>query len=256
MVAVAVVSAQPVSLEAFWTDETQASLPVLQNKLENLVAKVNRTSGSNEIGRLRNLVDLTHRKMLRSYSTYPTLKEIAAGKYDCLTATVFFSAVLEASGFRFSIIETNYHIFLMVHTTQGDVLLETTDRYRGVETDALQIEKRIGSYRHLLTASTAPSQEVYQYTFDLYRQVHPAQLKGLLIFNEAVRAYNERNVALCGEKLLEASRIYHTPRIPELAAIVLQTLPFSKEMKDTDKDQLRTALMPLAGQAVLPIASR
>lgn len=256
LAAVAFGNAQPLSLGAFWADETRTSLPQLEKKLEGVLSKAAQMRSNDEISRLRNLVHLTHRKMLRTYSTYPTLQEVAAGEYDCLTATVFFSSLLEASGFRFSIIETNYHIFLMVHTSQGDVLLETTDRYRGLETETAQIEKRIGGYRHLLTASAAPDVAMYQYSFDLYRKVQPSQLKGLLIFNDAVRAYNERKVALCAEKLLKANAIYATPRIAELAAIVLQTLPFAKEMEEREKANLRNALIPLAGEVARPIASR
>ena len=57
----------------------------------------------------------SHKTFFHSYKAYSQFPEIFdSGNYDCLSATSFFSVVLDAFGFEYKIIETNYHIFLVV----------------------------------------------------------------------------------------------------------------------------------------------
>jgi hypothetical protein len=99
----------------------------------------------------------------------------------CIAA--LFSHVLERLNFRYEIIETNYHIFLIVQTSRGEVLLETTDRWGGFVTDKDAIAKRTGDYRSNQLVSN-DSDKKYQYSFKLYQAISPEKLTGLLYFNQ------------------------------------------------------------------------
>lgn len=106
--------------------------------------------------------------------------------------------VLEEFGYDFKIIETNYHIFLSVETDKGPVLLESTDRYNGIVTDPIQIEQRISTYRNnelFINPSSSQSDKAhYKYDLNLYHVVVTVSTPGLLYFNQAVTAYNSKNL--------------------------------------------------------------
>jgi hypothetical protein len=124
---------------------------------------------------------------------------------------------------EYTIIETNYHIFLLVNTSKGEVLLETTDRFNGFVRNKKEIRQRVGTYRQGWTAG-ADTQNTYRYHCDLYRKVNPGQLPGLLYYNQAVKAYNAGDLDKCGELLMKAKSIYDTPRINEFGSIFLKSV--------------------------------
>jgi hypothetical protein len=169
----------------------------------------------------------TQRKFLKHFSPYTDLNEIfSTGEYDCLTGTSLFSVILSDLHFQHRIVETNYHIFLIVQTTKGDVLIETTDRYNGFVSDRKEIEKRLGSYRQnaISPVVTSSNKPYHAYHFSLYQDVKPAQLAGLLYYNQAVRAFNKRDLVAAADLLDKAKVIYESPRVAELAVILIETV--------------------------------
>jgi len=185
---------------------------------------------------LRKIFWSTQQEFLKTYSPYGRFDEIfVSGKYDCLTATSLYSLLLEEFHFNYSIIETNYHIFIVVRTSAGDVLLETTDRYHGFVADKNEIQKRIGSYKQNLIAST--NSNLYHYSFDLYKEVTLSQLNGLLHFNQAVNAFNKHEWLTCADELEQSEKIYQSPRVKELAVLLVQSV-LAAEVKDEIKEQI------------------
>lgn len=250
------VAGQAPLLPVLWEATPKNSQHLAQAKLARTLEKTDRKQLTNDFDYLRQLFQTTHRTTLKTYRQYANLDEILSGSYDCLTATAWFSALLQQKGYDFDIIETNYHIFLMVRTSKGEVLLETTDRFDGFETNLERIQARIGSYRSTLLASSSQGQLNYRYSADLFRKIEPSQLKGLLYFNQAVKAYNARDWKLCARKLNDAKSSYETPRVAELAAILLQTLPFTDTLNTAEKLEIRGWFKEYEGILNLPLASR
>lgn len=242
-------------LESLW-QTTSGAYDRAEAKFTNTLVKTDRKHFTNDFDYLRHLFQTTHGTTLKSYTQYANLDDILRGEYDCLTATAWFSSLLQHKGYDFDIIETNYHIFLMVRTSQGEVLLETTDRFEGFETNRERIQKRIGSYRNSLVASSANDRLYYRYSTELFREIEPAQLKGLLYFNQAVKAYNAKEWQLCANKLNEAKTNYETPRVAELAAILLQTLHFTDTLTAAEKQEIRDRFKDYEGILNMPVASR
>lgn len=250
-----VVSAQQPLLPLYWqTSENPAVLPLLEKKISKVVADA--AKADNDFEHLFRLFKATQAKILRSYSAYTSIDGLARGNYDCLTATALFATLLSQQQFDFDIIETNYHIFLMVRTSQGEVLLETTDRFHGFISNPLEIEQRIDGYRKNLVAQAGPRKRAHDYSFNLYTKVLPEQVAGLLYFNQAVNAFNKGSLALCAEKLLLAHQHYETPRTTELAALVLESLHHRDELSSTEKEQIRKMFMASANQLGVPVAYR
>ncbi len=159
-------------------------------------------------------------------------KVFSTGQYDCLTATALFSQVLDQLNFSYDIIETNYHIFVIVNTENGEVLLETTDRFGGFVTDKKEIIKRTGDYRkNEITANS--NNFIYLYSFRLYQKITPEKLTGLLYFNQAVKAYNRHDWIVSSKLLEKSNALYPSSRCEELGAILIQTvLETSMEEKE------------------------
>ena len=195
-----------------------------KSRIDGFIQDLRSSKPSSDIALAKRVFHRTQKEFLHQYASYADFSEIFnSGRYDCLTATSLFSVVLSELNIEYTIVETNYHIFLLVNTSKGEVLLETTDRFNGFVRNEKEISRRIGRYRQGLTAG-AGTQNIYRYHCDLYREVNPGQLPGLLYYNQAVKAYNAGCLDTCGELLLKAKSIYDTPRIKEFVSIFLRSI--------------------------------
>ncbi len=103
-----------------------------EERIDNFILRLEEKRTPSDINFLRKAFIETHRKFLKKYSQYSDISQVfTTGKYDCLTATSIYSVVLDRLNFDYNIIETNYHIFIVVNTSHGEVLLETTDLWNG-----------------------------------------------------------------------------------------------------------------------------
>ncbi len=174
---------------------------------------------------LRKAFHRMHKVFLKKYEAYAGFDEVfTSGHYDCLTATALFSRVLEQLNYPCKIIETNYHIFLMVQTAEGNVLLETTDRFTGFITGEEAIASRTNDYQKNILAGDHSKVVYYQYAFNLYQQISAEKLNGLLYFNQAVKAYNHHEWIASACMLQKADVLYPSQRCEELGALLIQTI--------------------------------
>jgi len=211
--------AQSTVLEKVWTTSPSGmGLGLMDARVNKLVTDIQKHHYRNDIQKLSAIFRKTHSRFLHQYIKYTGIEELTEGKYDCLTATSLFADILTRTGYNYNIIETNYHIFIVVNTMNGDVVLETTDRFGGFISDKTKMNKTIHEYQKNTLQAASPSE--YKYTFSLYQSVDADQLAGLLYFNQAVKAFNQRQWAECSEKLSAASATTKSPRIAELSALL------------------------------------
>lgn len=209
-------------------------------RIENWIDRLKSKNTTSDIQLLRKVFIETHRKFLKNYSQYSDMGEVfTSEKYDCLTATSLYSIVLDGLDFDYNIIETNYHIFIVVNTSHGEVLLETTDRWNGFVTDSKKIDQRIGNYK-LNTVAALPTKDkkFYLYQLNLFHRIQQNQLPGLLYFNQAVKAYNAGDWEQCSTLLDKALAIYSSPRIAELTLILIESVKNSILEEDKKKNLL------------------
>ncbi len=204
---------------------------------------------------LRKTFNRLHAKFLKQYVAYSDFDKVfSRGQYDCLTATALFSQVLDQLNFSYDIIETNYHIFIVVHTERGEVLLETTDRFAGFVTDREEIIRRTGDYRKNEITADNSKKFAYQYSFKLYQKITPEKLTGLLFFNQAVKAYNRRDWIASSKLLEKANKLYTSARCEELGAILIQTV-LETSMEEKEKEDCLVHLKNFWIKKSEPIAS-
>jgi hypothetical protein len=178
----------------------------------------------------RTLFNKTRQEFLRDYTQYASFGEtLSKGKYNCLTGTALYAMLLERFNFEYTIIETNYHIFLVAYTREGRVLFEATDPLHGFVTDPDEIEKRIQQYKQNIMQPTAGGKKkYYEYNVSLYQQVSLHQMSALLHYNFSIEAYNQQNFQEAIHHLDKALDLYSSPRITEFSAILLLSVLESK----------------------------
>jgi hypothetical protein len=214
---------------------------VVQGSVDEFINGFSEAPGAGK-KELHRIVRKAHNKFLRNYKPYSDFAEIFTnGSFDCLTATAFFSNVLHRMHFEFEVVETNYHIFLMVNTPEGQVLLETTDRLAGIVDNPAEIDRRLEAYKMEGPSGVSSGLTAYRYGFNLCKKVPAEKLPGLITYNQAVNAYNRGNWLACAELLEAAYAVYPTIRCEELSDILLRTL-LTREISEDVKTSCRNHL--------------
>lgn len=210
--------AQTVIEKAWTTSTSPEGLQQIDTRIDQLVTDLNKHHYNNDVRKLNALFTKTHNRFLDTYDRYAGIEGLVNGHYDCLTATSLFADILSRTGFNYNIIETNYHIFIMVNTKDGDVLLETTDRFNGFISNEVRMNEVLAQYRQNTLDASIPQQ--YKYTFSLFKKVDVDQLPGLLYINQAVKAFNAEKWDECSEKLTAAAMTTNSPHVAELTELL------------------------------------
>jgi hypothetical protein len=166
-----------------------------------------------------------HAKFLRNFDERASFNDLASnGRYNCLTATALYALALENLDFKYSVFETSYHIFLKVHLADGEVLLETTDSQNGFVADAAEISVRIARYKTQNVTASQATKYYYRYTTSIFHQVNLDEILGLLHFNSAVNAFNNRDLYETVAHLEKASALYYSNRLDEFSKIIFLSI--------------------------------
>jgi hypothetical protein len=152
--------------------------------------------------------------------------------------------LLDYFGIDYTIIETNYHIFLLAETDEGQALFEATDPIDGFVTDSKQIARRIQQYKRN-TPQNLPEAGKKYYTFmtELYQPVGLPELRGLLHYNISTEAYNNQNFGSSIHHLDRALNLYSSSRISEFSTVLIRAVLQSaadETMKDLYIRQLKS----------------
>jgi len=182
-------------------------------------ASLKKSQGKNEEKLLESIYYKIHRKFLKKYKYLSRFSDLLKkGYYDCLTGTALYAATIDALGFDYEIIETNYHIFLIVHGKQGNYLMEATDPLRGFVAGANKISERVVIYQsgNLLTL-----EEAYAYPEPIYQPIGISEMTGLYYYNIAVSHYNNRSLFEALSALQQGIAIYDSERMKGLMVTIL-----------------------------------
>jgi hypothetical protein len=210
----------------------------LNTTFDAFLTKLERKRGlfSTEKDFVRYVFAKTHKAYLKVYSTTAPFNDLfKTGSYNCLTGTVIYSVLLNHFGINHQVIETNYHIFILADTKEGRILLEATDPFNGFVSAPSEIENRVKTYRANLIHPANSKEHFYHFNFALFNPVSPGELRGLLLYNKAVEAYNHKNIKESVQFLTKASEHYTSPRIDEFSQILLLSL-----QQKTFEKQFRT----------------
>jgi len=195
-----------------------------QPKYKELISTLKARSYPSDVEKLKTIAHKTHQKFLKTYRAYAQVSDaFESGEYDCLSGTYLFGETLNALDMRFRIMETNYHIFLLVNTTEGEVLLESTDSRQGIVVHPDAIQARITSYQ----SQDPVGGSLYLAGIQFYHELAFSQLPGLLYFNRAISAFHRNDLPQSCRDLQKAWAIYDHLRIEEFIPILIHTISAS-----------------------------
>lgn len=204
----------------------------------NFIASVQSKKGS-EKKIVKRLFAKAHLQFLKNYKAYSQINDVFEnGNFDCLSGTYFLATALDQLGLNYKIFETNYHVFLMVETKQGEILLESTDRANGFISNQIMIKEKIAGYQE---AKISQGGEMYLSKVRLFHEILPSQLPGLLYFNRAVETFNKNQFAESCFYLEQSWKIYDNPRIEAFAPILMRFIAASA-LDQSSKEKLSSTL--------------
>ncbi|RLD24365.1 MAG: hypothetical protein DRI71_02795 [Bacteroidetes bacterium] len=189
----------------------------LQIVLSNLTKKQGQYKKESDF--VEYLYYYTHRKLLKKYDQYASLSEtLTSGTYDCLTATAVYSILFTELSVPHAIVETNYHIYILVYPdSENEILLETTDPTYGFISNTNEIEHLKSEYR-LANGEQASGQ--VDLNIDIERRLEDQELIGLLFYNQSVNELNRGNWQLADDLANEAINYYSNARIIKLLEFI------------------------------------
>lgn len=227
----------------------------LHTLLDKLGAKKDVTKSESEF--LRTLFFKTHQMVLKQYVDFaPFHKLLDEGKYNCLTGTALYGLLLHHFGYDFKIIETNYHIFLLVNTERQDFLFEATDPLNGFVSDENEIQQKIADYKsQTVQRDNIAGRTYYQYSIELFNQVSLHQLPGLLYYNESVDAYNRQELSRSVKLLEAASKVYTSERTEEFCRVLLVSLAESS-LSDSEKQVYTQRVLSIRKKSLAEFQAR
>jgi hypothetical protein len=220
-------------VSAYFTAFSQAEgiNSVSTENIQGFIKKLEsrRSSFRNDRNFLHYVFTKTHQKFLKNYREYATFTQLtSSGTYNCLTGTALYALILEQLSFKYQIIETNYHIFLLTDSQGGKILFEATDPLKGFASSQSEIEKRIESYKKNTFTQTAGDKIYYRFNTSLYNTITMDGILGLMHYNLAIEAYNTQDLPACVSHLDKAIKLYQSPRIEEFSKIIHLTILESK----------------------------
>lgn len=199
-----------------------------------------KTAFKNEEDFLRFVFTKTHQKFLKQYRSVTSFgKILTKGEYNCLTGTALLAALLNHFNASFTIIETNYHIFILTKTNGKSILLEATDPLTGFIANEIEIEQRLDSYRsNVMQPSPTSKNEVkYTFSFSIWNSVTLEELTGLLYFNQSIEAYNKQKIDAAVFFLSKAIHYQTSARMEEFSQLIVTTIEAS-DLTSNSKSKL------------------
>jgi hypothetical protein len=223
-------------LASFVSTETSNDFSTAEFERYLLKLSDRRSSSKSDAQFLETVFYKTHRQWLKHFNEQSGFAALLnTGDYNCLTATALYASILDYFQVKYKIIETNYHIFLLINSSDGDVLLETTDPAAGYIKNPSKIQAKINEY----SRNSIPKDDTdkyFKFQTQLYNEVNLDQLVGLLYYNLAVQAYNSGKNSLAIEHLERASNYYYSNRTKELTRLLL--LRLMRQAPDRDLNTL------------------
>ena len=150
-----------------------------------------------------------HRKFLKRFQMHRDFSAIFSDQktYNCVSGATLYALILQQLDFKYSIYETPFHVYLMVHTPRHpQILLDPTDPHQGFLYNPYAIQKRVRY--HSETDGVK-----------LNAKISLQQLIGLQYYNQGVFQFNQQKFDRALVKLSRAQDLYPSKRIKALLVL-------------------------------------
>ena len=213
--------------EDVWSD--------LVNELDTKASK-----GSADLNLLRQIFQKANQRLFKKYEQHSTFNAmLSEGRFDCVSGSAALGMLLERYGYAYDIVETDYHVFIVVNLAGKDIVLESTLPVGGMITTPSEVEKYLDAYKPTESLSAkAVTQRLAGPEIDysdnsIFRKVNLTQLAGLQYYNDAIVHFNAQAFGQAVEQLSKAYLLYPSDRILGLRelSVDLAYKTFGHELK-------------------------
>lgn len=164
----------------------------------------------------------THRKWLKRYKPFtPFGQMLKTGNYDCLSATTLYSYLFDELDIDHTIIENKYHIYILISTDNGELLIETTDPIYGFVTDPKEIAERLATFE---AQNNEVLEDAYTFSSVVNESVNGVELIGLQYYNASVNAFNQKDYDNSIDLLQKAIVFRASSRYIEFGLLITQAI--------------------------------
>lgn len=193
--------------------DNQLALSKIKTVLSTLTKKQKQYKREHDF--IEYLYYFTHRKLFKNYSQYPSLSEtLTSGAYDCLTASAIYSILLNELGVPHSVVETNYHIYILVYPdSDEEIILETTDPIYGFVDSKQAIADKKQTY---IDANNVLNPGQVDMNLSIARRLQGKELVGLLYYNQSIKELNNGAWQKAASLAAKADKYYPNLRVDKL----------------------------------------
>ncbi len=187
---------------------------------------------------LRQIFQKSHKGLFKIYEQHSSFNAMLSnGKFDCVSGSAALGLLLDRYGFEFDVIETDYHVFILVELDGEKIILESTLPVGGMITSPTKVLEYLESYKTVESAQLkSVSQRLGNPEIDLsdnaiFRKVSLRELAGLQYYNDAISHFNEQSFQDATNQLVKAYSLYPSERVEgllELSAEQTRALALSQ----------------------------
>lgn len=206
----------------------QAEKSLSDVKWDNLLADLDKkyNKKGTHLNVLRNIFEKSHQQLFKTYEQHSTFNDmLEEGKYDCVSASAALALLLDRYGFEYKVVETDYHVFIVVNHEEKDIILESTLPIGGMITAPAEVASYLEGYKandsvelkSLNQRLGAPKVDLSDNA--IFRKVNLTQLAGLQYYNDAISHFNDQSFEKASVQLNKALKLYDSERIEGLKAL-------------------------------------
>ncbi len=200
----------------------QAESSESEDAWTDLVAELDQKAAKSKVdlNLLRQIFQKSSQRLFKKYEQHSTFNAmLSEGRFDCVSGSAALGMLLERYGFSYDIVETDYHVFIVVDLDGKEIVLESTLPVGGMITTASKVEKYLDAYKPSeFVSAKAVGQRLAGPDIDysdnsIFRKVSLTQLAGLQYYNDAIVHFNAQAFGPAVEQLSKAYLLYPSDRI-------------------------------------------
>ncbi len=200
-------------------------------KWNKLISKLEKKSNLPKAYFIDYLFYKTHNILLKNYQKHTNFEQmLQSGNYDCVSASLAYSLILEHFDISHSIIETDYHVFIVIRIDKQDYIFESTDPINGFIKNETLVFDYIANFKpgkinvpvNNIQGGVEMLSSGEDHINSIYKEINTQQLIGLQYYNQAVNAINLREYELAKERMGQAIQLYPSERIQSVFQFIAQ----------------------------------
>ncbi len=171
-----------------------------------------------------------HKILLREYKKHSVFNDLLnKGFYDCVSGSAIYAILLDRYGFDYKIIETDFHVFVLVQKDGENFIFESTEPRSGFIHESARVKNYLSAFvptnsqqQNDKKPSLGSLAQQPGESNTIFKAISLIELAGLQYYNDAILHFNENALEVSQKQLAKAEKIYPSDRIIALRELLGQ----------------------------------